>query len=254
MKANPSENQTKIGTNRTGIDASPFDGQALIDGQKLYEPSRAGDVMTLTEIREVYLETPLAVGKVPPPGTPKGVASTVAQIAAGNRPEVLIDKLGQRLAFERTGTRLYDALLCKLEASGFTSPVATIERLREYRDQEARHMFWVAEAMRSIGADPTAQTPCADVDGVASSGLLQVIADPRTTPSQCFGALLIAELADNDGWELLIELTAALGHDAMAERFRTALEEEAEHLRTVRDILQDLVLVDASARPEAGAA
>ena len=28
----------------------------------------------------------------------------------GVSPEVLIDKLGERLAFERTGTRLYDAL------------------------------------------------------------------------------------------------------------------------------------------------
>lgn len=31
----------------------------------------------------------------------------------GTRPEVLVDKLGERLAFKRTSTRLYEAMLMK---------------------------------------------------------------------------------------------------------------------------------------------
>ena len=36
----------------------------------------------------------------------------------GVSPEMLIDKLGERLAFERTGVRLYEALLAKASVVG----------------------------------------------------------------------------------------------------------------------------------------
>ena len=53
------------------------------------------------------------IGTVPLPGTVKGMAKTSVQKVMGRHPEVLIDALGDRLAFERTGTRLYDAFLGK---------------------------------------------------------------------------------------------------------------------------------------------
>ena len=73
----------------------------------------------------------------------------------------------------------------------------------------------VEAAIRSIGADPTVQTPSADVDGVASMGLIQVLTDPRTSVAQCLEAILIAELADNDGWQMLILFAEKMGMDDM---------------------------------------
>jgi hypothetical protein len=88
--------------------------------------------------------------------------------------------------------------------------------------------------MERLGADPTAVTPAADVAGVASSGLLGVAADPRTTVHQSLEAVLIAELADNEGWEMLIKLSRDMGQDDMATEFQTALQEEERHLALVR--------------------
>jgi hypothetical protein len=42
-------------------------------------------------------------------------------------------------------------------------------------------------------------------------------------------AIHVAELADNDGWRLLIKLARELGQDDMAGRFQTALKEEDRH-------------------------
>jgi ferritin-like metal-binding protein YciE len=102
------------------------------------------------------------------------------------------------------------------------------------RNEEAKHFALLAECIEFLGGDPTAQTPCADVAGVASSGLMQVLTDPKTTVEQSLSALLTAELTDHAAWEDLIALARKMGHDDMAKQFEEALEREAEHLATVR--------------------
>jgi hypothetical protein len=98
---------------------------------------------------------------------------------------------------------------------------------------------------RSRGADPTAQTPCADLTGVESSGLVQSLNDPRTTVAQGLHSILIAELADNAAWELLIELANGTGQTQLVEQFSAALAEEQEHLQQVRTWVQQLTLAEA---------
>jgi hypothetical protein len=95
--------------------------------------------------------------------------------------------------------------------------------------------------LESLGADPTAQTPCADIAGIESMGLMQVLDDPRTTLQQSVHALLMAELADNSGWELLIALSEDMRQDQMAANFRQALQNEQEHLTQVRSWLEQSV-------------
>ena len=65
----------------------------------------------------------------------------------------------------------------------------------------------VGAAIQSLGGDPTAQTPAADVTGVEGMGLMQVLTDPKTTVAQALHAILVAEMTDNAAWEELIELT-----------------------------------------------
>jgi hypothetical protein len=48
----------------------------------------------------------------------KDVVKTGMTAMKGESPTQLIDRLGARLAFERSGVRLYEALLSKLDASG----------------------------------------------------------------------------------------------------------------------------------------
>jgi rubrerythrin len=241
------KNPTDIGMNRTGIDMSPIDMTELLSGVNESRPSSEGDENTLASYRASYLKEAEPIGTVPVPGSLKGAAKTGMQKLMGRKPEVLLDKLGARLAFERTGTRLYDALLGKCLIRADEADGLPIELLREFRDEEARHFALVWDAMKTLGADPTAMTPGADVNAVASSGLLQVLTDPRTSVAQSFHAIHIAELADHDGWALLIKLAEELGQSDLAHRFKKALQEEDRHLNTIRELVEKTCLSAAGA-------
>jgi rubrerythrin len=233
--------RTEMGLNRTGVQASPIDARRMMTAPgRAEDPSPEG--MRLARTRLDYVVEAEPVGSVPLPGTLKGAAQTAVDKLAGKRPELLVDELGERMAFERSGTRLYDALLAKFEAAPGELPGVSRDRLREIRDAEARHFNLVADAMERVGADPTAQTPGADVTGVASLGLLQALMEPRTTLAQGLKVILIAELADQAGWELLIELVREFGLDDLEAKFRRALEEEGGHLREVRRWLEGALL------------
>ncbi|MCW7541638.1 hypothetical protein OOT46_27950 [Aquabacterium sp. A7-Y] len=104
----------------------------------------------------------------------------------------------------------------------------------------------VVEALRSLGADPTAQTPCADLVGVESLGLVQAMNDPRTSVQQGLHVMLDAELLDNAGWDLLARLARAAGHDEIAEGFDDALRQEAVHPAQLRSWVELMTLGDSS--------
>ena len=161
-----------------------------------------------------------------------------AEDAAAGHVRMLIDKIGERLAFERMGTRLYDTLLLKYEASGSFEGGPSFDELLHHRDEEFSHFQTLSNALEQLGGDPTAFTPSADVAAVASSGILAVIADARTTLPQCLEAMLAAELVDENGWERLIELCRSVGHAELAELFEQCARTEAEHLRAVQGWLR----------------
>jgi hypothetical protein len=105
-------------------------------------------------------------------------------------------------------------------------------------------------AITALGGDATVQTPSADVAGVLSHGVMQVVSDPRTTIPQTLQAMLTAELVDNDGWQMLQDLAAELGQDDLEEQCRKAYEEEQEHLEKVRDWLTSMTMDEASGSTE----
>jgi rubrerythrin len=234
----------QMGLNRTGIQMSPSQAEAMVEGAELFDvgPIRYDG---LEEIRRSYIAESEPVGAVPLPGTLRGALSTGKEKLKGHNPEILINKLGERLAFERTGVRLYDAMILKCEAAAENNGsrgVISLELLRKFRNEEAEHFFMVRNAMASLGADPTAQTPDADVMGVASSGINKVLTEPRTSISQCLEALQIAELADNAAWELLRELCLGMGLDEMANEFQHAIAQEDVHAVTVNAWIRQLAL------------
>jgi rubrerythrin len=241
------QKDSPIGKNRTGVQMSPIQIDKMLAGMdsKLAMPSSSGDESAIAELRAGYIAEADPLGSVPPPATVKGAVKSGAKMMMGERPQVLLDKLGERLAFERTGTRLYEALINKCEASK-DSGIIEVARLKHFHDEEARHFALVAQCMEQLGADPTAQTPCADVAGVESLGLLQVVTDPKTTPAQSLHAIVIGELTDNAGWDELIVLAEELDMEDMAEQFMEAREHEREHLQTVRGWHEQLTLAQAS--------
>ena len=232
------QQQSRIGSNRTGVQMSPLDSRRMnehrVDAPPpvLQSPSTAA----MADMRARYIADAPALGSVPPPGSVKGVLSTGVAMLSGNSPQLLLDKLGERLAFERMSTRLYDALITKVRASADETgrTVVPLDMLLEHRDQEAEHFALLANSIERLGGDCTAQTPCADLAGVEATGLLQAVTDPRTTVVQSLHALLIAELADNSGWEILLALAASHKHDTMVREFGLAAEQQRAHLQQIR--------------------
>lgn len=227
--------QTSIGMNRTGVQMSPFDTSAMQSGMPAsMTPATPGDDTALADMRSSYIADAEPLGSVPLPGTVKGAITTGVAMLTGSQPEVFLDKLGERLAFERTGTRLYDALITKFDTTQNGSTSMTLADLQQIRQDEARHFAILADAIESLGGDPTSQTPCADLAGTESIGLMQVVTDPRTTIAQSLHAILVAELADQAGWEMLMALAEDHGQHAMISDFSVALTEERTHLARVQ--------------------
>ena len=77
-------------------------------------------------------------------------------------------------------------------------------------------------------------TPAAGMQAVAGHGVLQVVADPRTTLTQALAAVLIAEPTYQDSWPIVLELAEGLGQDELAERCELALGQEQQHVAPVR--------------------
>jgi rubrerythrin len=243
------KNQVEMGKNRTGIALSPIDSQLLIEGANTSLPSMEGDDTAIGVARTDYAANGVPIGSMPPPVSVKGIAGGLARAAQGKNASVFLDKLGERLAFERTGTRLYGALLSKFDASDPWPGGPKRDDLEQIQDEEEEHFEMLREVMIAMGGDPTALTPSADVAAVNSMGLLQVLGDPRMNLKQSLEAMLIAELVDNDSWETLIELARTEADESVVGRFEQALAEEQVHLDNVRTWIRAATLQQAGGAP-----
>jgi len=237
------EKPEQPGSNLTGTQSAPIQSARTEQGAIAAGPNPVGsphDFLTAhAELWMRYASDLEPVGTMPPPGTLKGLAKSAIDMVSGTNAQVLIDKLGERMAFERTGTRLYELMCMKLDLRGSWSGGPDRQDLVQIRNDEHQHFQLLAEAIRELGGDPTAVTPAADLVAVESQGLQAVVADPRTTPAQALHAIMSAELVDGAGWELLIQLAQAAGRDPMVVRFRQAAVKEEEHLRKVRRWLRN---------------
>jgi hypothetical protein len=226
--------ETDLGRNRTGMGLAPKEGDRQEDNAWKGVPAEAGDEAEAQRIRGDYASEADPVGSVAPPPSLKGMVKSALQAGLGRDPAAFLDKLGERMAFERSGARLYELLITKHQAGQSPTGDADLSTLIAFRDQEVAHFRMLWECIEKLGADPTVQTPSADHTGVKSMGLLQTLADPRTSFYQSLDAILIAELADREGWRMLSELAEEMGHKDLAALFLKALEEEDAHLDRVR--------------------
>jgi hypothetical protein len=242
---------TDPGRNRTGIATSPAHTKELIAGTKEAILSPRFDMEELTSLRVEFSHVAPPVGTMPPPATLTGAAKAAVKVISGKHPMVFLDLLGERLAFERTGTRLYDALLVKVGTADEHDGGPSAKEVALIRDDELKHFLLLKETLESLGGDSTAITPSGDIAAVASKGLIEVLTDPRSTLSECLKTILIAELADNDSWAVLADLAERLGHDEWAERFRDALITEEEHLTRVRSWVKASIDRMAGVKPRA---
>src|SRR3954449_7392805 len=101
-----------MGGNLSGIQTAPDLAKEQAEGAVTAGPSPDGGPEMANAERAVYIEEGFPVGSLPAlPFDQEADAGDETTAMA-----VLLDKMGERLAFERMGTRLYDALINKCEA------------------------------------------------------------------------------------------------------------------------------------------
>ncbi|RKI44907.1 ferritin-like domain-containing protein [Corallococcus sp. AB004] len=155
------------------------------------------------------------------------------QTVEGPTPLLFVAQLRERLAFERTSSRLYAGLLVKTHALGSYPGGPTPERLVELHNQELDHLNLIRECLYRLGVDSPQLTPQGDGADPRPHGLLRAVDDPCATLPDALRAVLIAEILNNAGWAMLVDLAQELGPPDLVDAFREVLREETLHLEEV---------------------
>ena len=225
------ESQNPNGINCTGSKLSPSNKKKMLYAVNTYPADIEGDQFILEKERIEMIKKSEPIGSISFTSNPKEMDNDLVLDA-----EVFVDKLGERLAYERSGVRLYEAAIAKADA--FKRKDLNKE-LTHIKDEEAEHMSLLVKAIQKIGADPTEMTPCADISGVLGQGFMQVLTDPRTTIPQMLNTLLSIELTDNAAWELLINLALKNSQEQCVTIFQKALQQEEDHLNIIKTLLEN---------------
>lgn len=225
--------QSTMGTNRTGMAIAAERGEAMVVGMEEFAPTSEGSAHDIALVRIAYAKEAGPLGSMPTPAGMKNKAKTAVKTVLGEQPVLFLDKLGERLAFERTGTRLYEALLSKYEAFGSFSGGPEQADIEDILHEEYSHFTMLQTTIEQLGGDPTAVTPAAALQATASQGIAKVIVDPRTTLLQSLEAILVAELTDHACWTTLLALAQKADETSLTKQFEQALLTEQEHLDKV---------------------
>ena len=229
MKQAPS-----IGMNRTGTATAPERLKEMLQGMEEFLPPIVSNAQHIAQLRIDYAQDVGPIGSIPPPSGIVSTLQTAVKSVTGGQPTVFLDKLGARMGFERSGVRLYEALISKQQAFGGFSGGPSQEDLIEILREEYTHFIMLKEVIEQLGGDPTAVTPAADLQAVLSQGPTMLLTDPHITLLQSLEAALVIELTDNDSWHALAELATIAGEDQLAQEFMAAYHTEQEHLHKVR--------------------
>ena len=134
----------ETGHNRTGLATASADAREGVESMVAAQP--AGDLEAelggdgLAELRARCARDTDGVGSVPPPATVAGKVKSAIGTLSGASMAVFMDRLGQRLAFERQGSRLYEGLIEKFRAAETDGELGRhapeLEDLIELHDEE----------------------------------------------------------------------------------------------------------------------
>ena len=162
------------------------------------------------------------------------------QELAKHNPAKVLDLLIARLQYERSGVKLYDSILAKIAAQQDPDAQRMVETLQEHRNEEKEHEEWLEECVRQMGGDAHGTSDMAELESRESKGIEEILLDGDNDIVHIFHALLAAELADNAGWDLLVQIADEAGDRDAKKQFKKRLHEEEEHLLFVRRVMERL--------------
>jgi len=160
----------------------------------------------------------------------------------------VIDLLNERLAFERTGVRLYDRMLLRMRLTEDREIGRMIDRMQRYRDEEREHEEWLEGQIRDLHGDDHMPTEKSVLVLAETQGIERVVQrDPWLQHD--FHALLTAELADTAGWDLLVRVAGEFGDREARREFKERHREEQEHVLFVRKVVERFVKRELQEQP-----
>ena len=162
------------------------------------------------------------------------------KLAKKNKEKVL-DMLCERLCFERSGVKLYDKILERMQESKEPNIRKMLDQMQEHRDQEKEHEEWLEACIRKLGGDDKKLTEKARLVTEESKGIEEVVMKDPQLP-HLFHALLAAELVDNAGWDLLCQIADEADDTPAKKEFKKRLHEEEEHLILMREAMKKLAM------------
>lgn len=231
--------QPSMGDNLTGVARARERCEAMLAGNAEFAPAPVLDGEALAEVRQQYAIEGEPLGTVPPPASFRQAAKTAVGVIKAGSPTLFVDKLAARLAFERSGVRLYQALLSKVAVYGDGASADIRSGVDSVLRQEFDHFVLLKRVIEEqMGGDATTVTPSADIEATLSSGVMAVLVDPRTDLVQSLEAVMVAELADNESWDQLVELSRAQANDAITTSFERARDQERTHLGIIRMLIE----------------
>jgi bacterioferritin (cytochrome b1) len=170
-----------------------------------------------------------------------GGDETMEKLSQHDKTKV-IDVLNERLTFERAGVKLYDRVL-EVMRTGGEGAARMLPEMEQHRSEEKEHEEWLEAQIRSLGGDAHAETDKSRLVTRESKGIEEVVMSDAELP-HLLHALLAAELVDNAGWDLLVQLADEAGDRDAKREFKKRLHEEEDHLLFVRKAVERLSFRD----------
>jgi bacterioferritin (cytochrome b1) len=150
----------------------------------------------------------------------------------------VVDLLCERLAFERSGGRLYDRVIAAMQQSTESEVHSLLATIEEHRAEEKEHEQWLEAQVRALGGDANASCDGARLATREAAGLEEIATNDAADLQHLLHALLAAEAVDSTGWELLVELADDANDREARREFAKRLHHEREHLAFVRHLVE----------------
>jgi rubrerythrin len=156
--------------------------------------------------------------------------------------ERVIDLLCERLAFERSGVKLYDRVIEALQGTTDAELHSLQATLEEHRAEEREHESWLEGQIRALGGETSLECDGARLASREAAGIEEVAAHDGGDLRHLFHALLAAEAMDETGWKLLVEVAEDAGDREARREFARRHSHEQEHLAFTRHLVERIAV------------
>lgn len=165
--------------------------------------------------------------------TSVGSSSDISKVQQHNT-ALLLHKLAQRLTYERANVRFYEALIFKcLAAEQRVRRIVSVDRLRQFRDEDVEHTVLLKTAIETLGSDVDIWLPDAVQSPATQMTMSKMLTKTHSDILQCLQSVVVFARNDAGEWQMLHRLFSSMGVEKVTATFRQAWDEDQQQLATI---------------------